>query len=174
MEPVSEGERAGEWWAFSAHNSWEVLGFPASLQPPNSRLEAFFGKGCCHHFLLMVILWKGICHPGSFLRESACFPHFPLQGRHPGSTCQFIHYSKWSSRVESGTEIQYPHRNCRPKPNRLGKITDKSQSPEASGLPLPAGHSASCHPTFSISNIKAFWPGRSAAIQGEKMGIFLK
>lgn len=118
----------------------ETLGFPASLQPPNSMVWDLPREWWLSTLLSIRAPWKGVCPPGSCLLDSACFSHFLLQGCHPGSRSAHSLF-QMTFRRETGAEIRHPPRQSWPKSLRLGEVTAKSQSPTASGL---------FHPPFTL------------------------
>lgn len=133
MEPVSEGERAGEWWAFSAHNSWEALGFPAYLQPANPRVRSLLWERWLSTLVDGNSL-KRCLSPRLFPTGVSLLPPIPPEGLSPRLKVSAHSLFQLTFRGESGAEIPTPTQTAGPDliSWRESQINPSLQGPLAS------------------------------------------
>lgn len=113
----------------------ERLGFPCLSRPPNSRVRGLLWERWLSTLVVDDNSLKRCLSPRLLPGEPACSPpRFPLQGCHPGSRCQLIHYSNCPS--EESLALRSHTHTDRAGPNRIvwgePQISPSLQQPLAS------------------------------------------
>lgn len=150
----------------------ERVGFPCLSQPPNSRVRGLLWERWLSTLVVDDNSLKRCLSPRLLPEGASLLPPLPPAGLSPRLKVSAHSLFQLPFRGESGAEIPHPHRQSWPKPNRLGRITDKSQSPAASGLLHPLSLCL-CHPLPppQMSRCSSGW--LTCRYPREKMDIFL-